>query len=78
MTATYSSSAGNYIMIYHGNSLYTVYMHCSKLSVKVGDTVKQGDVIGNVGSTGVSTGPHLHFGVTVNGNYVDPLNYVSQ
>ena len=78
VTATYSSSAGNYIMIYHGNSLYTVYMHCSKLSVKVGDTVKQGDDIGNVGSTGVSTGPHLHFGVTVNGNYVNPLNYVSQ
>lgn len=78
VTATYSSSAGNYIMIYHGNSLYTVYMHCSKLSVKVGDTVQQGDVIGNVGSTGISTGPHLHFGVTVNGSYVDPLNYVSQ
>ena len=78
VTATYSSTAGNYIMIYHGNSLYTVYMHCSKLSVKVGDTVKQGDVIGNVGSTGISTGAHLHFGVTVNGNYVDPFNYVSQ
>jgi len=78
VTATYSSTAGNYIMIYHGNSLYTVYMHCSKLGVKVGDTVNQGDVIGNVGSTGISTGPHLHFGVTVNGSYVNPLNYVSQ
>lgn len=77
VTATYSTSAGNYIMIYHGNSLYTVYMHCSKLAVKVGDKVEQGSVIGYVGSTGVSTGSHLHFGVSVNGAYVDPLNYVS-
>lgn len=78
VTATYSASAGNYIMIYHGNSLYTVYMHASKLAVGEEAQVKQGDVIAYVGSTGVSTGAHLHFGVSINGNYVDPLNYVSQ
>lgn len=65
-------------MIYHGNSLYTVYMHAAKLAVAEGATVKQGDVIAYVGSTGVSTGAHLHFGVSVNGAYVDPFNYVSQ
>ncbi len=78
VTATYSSSAGNYVMLYHGNSLYTVYMHASKLAVSEGVQVKQGDVIAYVGSTGVSTGSHLHFGISINGNYVDPLNYVSQ
>lgn len=78
VTATYSASAGNYIMLYHGNSLYTVYMHASSLAVSEQAEVKQGDVIAYVGSSGVSTGAHLHFGVSVNGNYVDPLNYVSQ
>lgn len=78
VTASYSPSAGNYVMIYHGNSLYTVYMHASTLAVSEGATVKQGDVIAYVGSTGVSTGAHLHFGISVNGAYVNPLNYVSQ
>lgn len=78
VTAAYSASAGNYIMLYHGNSLYTVYMHASKLAVAQGTQVKQGDVIAYVGSTGVSTGAHLHFGVSVNGAYVNPLSYVSQ
>ncbi len=78
VTATYSSSAGNYIMLYHGNSMYTVYMHASSLAVTVGTQVKQGDVIAYVGSTGVSTGPHLHFGISVNAVYRDPLGYVTQ
>ncbi len=78
VTSKYSVSAGNYIMIYHGNSTYTVYMHCSKLYTKVGQQVKQGEVIAEVGSTGYSTGPHLHFGISINGSYVNPLNYVSQ
>jgi murein DD-endopeptidase MepM/ murein hydrolase activator NlpD len=78
VTATYSSSAGNYVMIYHGNSTYTVYMHCSKLNVSVNDKVTKGQKIAEAGSTGISTGSHLHFGVSVNGSYVNPLNYVSQ
>ena len=78
MTAHYSSSAGNYIMIAHGKRLYTVYMHCSRLAVKEGDSVVQGQTIGYAGSTGISTGSHLHFGVSKNGSYVNPLNYVSR
>ena len=78
VTAAYSSSAGNYVMIAHGNSLYTVYMHCSRLAVKEGDNVNAGQVIAYVGSTGISTGAHLHFGVSKNGSYVDPKIYVSQ
>lgn len=78
VTATYSSSAGNYIMISHGKRLYTVYMHCSRLAVKAGTSVSKGQVIGYVGSTGISTGAHLHFGVSKNGTYVNPLQYVSR
>ena len=75
-TATYSSSAGNYVVISHGNGISTVYMHCSALYVSVGQTVSQGETIAAVGSTGYSTGNHLHFGVIVNGSYVNPLGYV--
>lgn len=75
-TATYSSSAGNYVMINHGNGVYTAYMHASKLHCKVGDQVSQGETIAEVGSTGVSTGPHLHISFIVNGEYVDPEDYL--
>ena len=78
VTATYSSSAGNYIMISHGSRLYTVYMHCSRLAVSEGDKVTKGQTIGYVGSTGISTGSHLHFGVSKNGSYVNPFSYVSK
>ena len=74
--STYHYSAGNYVMINHGNGVYTVYMHASKLLVSVGDKVKQGQKIALVGTTGYSTGNHLHFGVRINGTYYDPLNYV--
>lgn len=76
-TATHSNSAGNYIVIAHGNGMSTVYMHCSSLLVSAGDNVEQGEVIAKVGSTGYSSGNHLHFGVIKNGIYVDPLGYVS-
>lgn len=77
IAATYNSSSGYYIKIDHGGGLVTVYMHSSKLLVKTGDYVVRGQVIMKVGSTGVSTGPHLHFGIYVNGTAVDPLDYVS-
>ncbi|MBR4718660.1 MAG: peptidoglycan DD-metalloendopeptidase family protein, partial [Lachnospiraceae bacterium] len=76
VAAGYSSSMGNYIMIDHGDSLYTIYMHASALYVSTGQTVGKGDKIAAVGSTGRSTGPHLHFGVRLNGNYVSPWKYL--
>lgn len=74
--STYHYSAGNYVMINHGGGVYTVYMHASKLLVEVGDKVKQGEKIALVGTTGYSTGNHLHFGVRINGTYYNPLDYV--
>ncbi|MDR1062306.1 MAG: peptidoglycan DD-metalloendopeptidase family protein [Clostridiales bacterium] len=67
---------GNTVVISHGDGLTTLYGHCSKLLVKSGQTVQQGAVIAKVGSTGVSTGPHLHFEVRKNGSPVQPLDYV--
>ena len=75
--STYSYSAGNYIMISHGGGVYTVYMHCSQILASEGQTVKQGQTIAKVGSTGYSTGSHLHFGIRSGGRYVNPQSYVS-
>ena len=76
VAAAYSGSMGNYIMIDHGSGLYTIYMHCSALYVSKGQSVSKGQNIAAVGSTGRSTGPHLHFGVRLNGNYTSPWNYL--
>lgn len=66
---------GNYVIIDHGGELSTVYAHCSAVTVSVGQTVNKGDVIGYVGSTGWSTGNHLHFETRVDGTAVDPFSY---
>lgn len=76
IVASYSSSGGNYVIIDHGGGICTVYMHASSLIVSAGQTVAKGQTIAKVGSTGISTGNHLHFGVTVNGSYVSPWGYV--
>ena len=62
-TAEYSDSYGNYVVVDHGKGLSTLYAHCSELQVQEGQTVQKGETVGLVGSTGVSTGPHLHFEV---------------
>lgn len=76
--ATYSATAGNWIGINHGNGVYTVYMHMSALLVSAGTRVSAGQTIGLVGTTGSSTGNHLHFSVRKNGAYVSPWGYVSK
>ena len=69
-------NAGNMIVINHGNGLQTYYMHCSKIYVSAGTKVSKGQNIGAVGSTGNSTGPHLHFQVMSGGRPVNPMNYL--
>lgn len=75
ITSRWSSSYGNVIVISHGSGYATLYAHNSKLLVGVGDAVVKGEVIALVGSTGWSTGNHLHFGVQVDGAWVNPANY---
>ena len=78
VTATWHSSYGNYILLDHGNGKSTLYAHCSGLAVSSGQSGSKGQVIGYVGSTGYSTGNHLHFEFRVNGQKVNPANYVSR
>ena len=74
--ATWMGGYGNVIIVDHGNSISTLYAHQSSLAVGAGAHVGRGQVVGYVGSTGFSTGPHLHFEVRVNGNPVDPMGYL--
>jgi murein DD-endopeptidase MepM/ murein hydrolase activator NlpD len=78
LIAKYHSSYGNYVLIDHGDGYQTLYAHASKLYVKAGQYVDQGQLIAAVGTTGTSTGNHLHFEVRVNGDKRDPLDYVKQ
>ncbi len=78
ITAGWVNGYGNTVMINHGSGLVTLYGHNSSLVVTNGQTVKKGDVIARVGSTGYSTGNHLHFEVRVNGKHVSPWNYIKK
>ncbi len=78
VAAAYSGTMGNYVMIDHGSGLFTIYMHASALYVEKDNIVVRGEKIAAVGSTGRSTGPHLHFSVRLNGEYQSPWNYISR
>ena len=71
-----AGGAGYWVQINHGDGYKSVYMHMTHYIVKTGQNVSQGQVIGYCGSTGGSTGPHLHFGISYNGTYVNPANYI--
>ena len=75
--AGYNSAYGNMVIIDHGGGVQTLYAHGSSIEVEVGDIVNAGDVVLKVGSTGYSTGPHAHFEIRINGETVNPLDYVS-
>ena len=72
----YGSDMGNYVSINHGDGFASIYMHMTHYIVSAGTYVNAGQVIGYVGSTGLSTGPHLHFGISYNGTYVNPMAYI--
>jgi murein DD-endopeptidase MepM/ murein hydrolase activator NlpD len=76
--SSYQGAYGNMVVVQHNARQNTVYAHLSRMQVKRGQTIKQGDIIGAVGSTGLSTGPHLHFEFRVNGRHVDPLTLAQQ
>lgn len=76
ISASYNGSYGNMILIQHNNGIQTRYAHCKSLYVKKGEKVSQGQVIGGVGTTGRSTGEHLHFEVIIDGQNVDPVKYI--
>lgn len=76
VSAKYTGAYGNLVKVSHGNGVETWYAHTSKMYVTEGQSVKAGDIIAAVGSTGNSTGAHLHFEIRINGNHVNPQNYI--
>ncbi|MCR5400218.1 MAG: M23 family metallopeptidase [Treponema sp.] len=77
VTVGYDASFGNYIIIRHKHGMYTRYAHMSVTRVKKGEYVNQGQIIGNIGNTGVTTGPHLHYEVHIGSDVVDPSKYIN-
>lgn len=75
--ASYNGSAGYHVELIHENGFASVYMHMTEYVVAKGDYVSQGQLIGYVGNTGASKGAHLHFGISWNGTYVNPANYIN-
>ncbi|MBD5520031.1 MAG: peptidoglycan DD-metalloendopeptidase family protein [Lachnospiraceae bacterium] len=73
VAAGYDSDSGNYVILFHLNGEFSYYAHCSKILVSAGDEVKAEEKIAEVGSTGKSTGPHLHFAISKNGEYIEPM-----
>jgi len=69
-------SLGNVVVLSHGYGFKTLYGHLSKVRVRRGQTVRRGDIIGEVGNTGLSTGPHLHYEIEIQGHAVDPIKYI--
>ena len=76
--ADYDKWNGNYLKIKHDNNIMTVYCHCEKLNVKKGQKIRAGEVIATVGSTGSSTGPHLHFELRINNVSYDPKTALNE
>ena len=74
--AKYNGSYGNLVKVNHGNGVETWYAHCSKICTSVGENVNAGDIIALVGSTGNSTGAHLHFEIRINGTHINPQKYI--
>lgn len=77
VTAGYDNSFGNYIIIKHNHGIYTRYAHLNSFRVKKGQLVEQGEIIGTIGNTGISTGPHLHYEIHIGSDVVDPAKYIN-
>ena len=68
---------GKFIMVNHGNNLISIFLHLDEIAVKKDDVIEKGQIIGAIGSTGLSTGPHLHWSVMLNNSYIDPLELIN-
>ena len=77
VTVGFDNSFGNFVIIKHNHGIYTRYAHLSSFRVKKGQLVDQGQIIGNIGNTGISTGPHLHYEVHIGSDVVDPAKYIN-